>query len=337
MNRKQSALTIILVALILLLGVTVYGAYQSISIGNGFLFIPSVTVTPSLTNTPTLTSTPTVIPSATIDIAQIRTQAILTYEAGALSETQSSLLATQTAIPDIPLIQTEAIQEMLVNLTKQAISVSETEQFQPKINEQGAIEQRLGLDLSLMIKIETDQSIFWIDKYEVSNEQFQKYVDSGACSQINAENPIFSGLANELAITHVSWSQASAYCQWVGKRLPTMKEWQIVASAGEGYQFPWGNDPEGLEFTNASMATGGPQVVSSNPKSISAGGVYNLMGNVWEWVDSGESMALAAEQNHTIVGGGWRTFAGDLSADLVGEMGKDEIADDVGFRCVLDS
>ena len=115
-----------------------------------------------------------------------------------------------------------------------------------------------------------------------------------------------------------------------------MKEWQIVTGALDGYQFPWGNDPEGLEFTNSSLVTGGPQDVFSNPQSMSLRGVYNLLGNVWEWVDSDESIAFAAEENQAIVGGGWRTYAGDLSADLVGEMGKDETADDVGFRCVLD-
>src|SRR6185295_19233404 len=91
---------------------------------------------------------------------------------------------------------------------------------------------------------------FWIDRYEVTNEAYARFVRAtGHRAPANAnpastlwENSMpISGIGNHPVI-NVSWEDVVAYCAWLGKRLPTEAEWEKAARGIDGRRYPWGNE-----------------------------------------------------------------------------------------------
>ena len=104
----------------------------------------------------------------------------------------------------------------------------------------------------------------------------------------------------DLPVVHVSWGDARAYCDWRGKRLPTEAEWDLAAGAGNDGEgrahYPWGDEPapEGQWVANVwqgdfprrdDAADGHTYLAPVGSYPPNALGVFDLGGNVWEWVD----------------------------------------------------
>ncbi len=129
-------------------------------------------------------------------------------------------------------------------------------------------------------------SSYYLDKYEVSNAKYTEFIiatDHPAPAywdhrKLNQPNQ---------PVTGVNWFDANTYCHWANKRLPSEAEWEKAARGPAGSIYPWGNK---LEYSKANFAKGKSgqkyitDSVDAHDDGVSYYGVYNMAGNVFEWV-----------------------------------------------------
>ena len=190
---------------------------------------------------------------------------------------------------------------------------------------------------------------FEIDKFEVTNEQFEKFVaEMGYVTEAeNAGDTSWRYYAKDKAnhpVVKVSWNDAQAFCEWAEKRLPTEAEWEKAARGADSLTYPWGNDWDVNKGNTKDAGYRGTTIVGSFPAGGSPYGVMDMAGNVAEWTSDwfqpypgypggdGEAQYFG-EKYRVIRGGGW--FSGqDLVRTTERSASSVELAnDDVGFRC----
>ncbi len=125
---------------------------------------------------------------------------------------------------------------------------------------------------------------YWMDKYEASNARYKEFMKATSHpAPAYWDDPRLS--KPNQPVVGVSWTDANAFCKWDGKRLPTEAEWERAAKgpAGDSH-YPWGHtiDPR---KANYGQNVGHTTPVDSYPDGVSGYGVYNMAGNVFEWVD----------------------------------------------------
>jgi formylglycine-generating enzyme required for sulfatase activity len=161
---------------------------------------------------------------------------------------------------------------------------------------------------------------FYIDKYEVTNALYAICVEEGVCraperigetytSSLYYGDPAY----DQYPVDNINWLMADTYCQWRGARLPTEAEWEKAARGADGRTYPWG---EGIDCTRANYrgCVGHPVEVGSYESGKSIYGVYDMAGNVWEWVGTmhqnypyveGFNTQITWFENRVLRGGSW--------------------------------
>jgi formylglycine-generating enzyme required for sulfatase activity len=167
---------------------------------------------------------------------------------------------------------------------------------------------------------------YWIDAYEVTNAQYQEFLSQSG----QAALAIKPG-QEQHPVRGVTWDQAVAYCAYVNKRLPSEAEWE-VAGRGPGPNpplFPWGTDPEdGGKVDELPRVDTYP--VGAFDFNKSHFGVYDLAGNVWEWV--GEPYASVAEGLQVLRGGRFGYIL-DMAYRQPVQPKDERFVPYAGFRC----
>lgn len=131
---------------------------------------------------------------------------------------------------------------------------------------------------------------YYIDIYLTTNENYGKCVEAGVCARPHSNssytrssyygNPIYANYP----VVWVLWENADQYCNWIGKRLPTDAEWEKAARGSDTRKFPWGNDATNCSLANSYSCVGDTTEVGSYPLGVSPYGIFDMAGNVKEWV-----------------------------------------------------
>ena len=207
---------------------------------------------------------------------------------------------------------------------------------------------------------------YWIDQHEVTNAQFAEFLDEEGNQEEGGETwldvddddvlieqsggdwrPV-SGYGDHPAV-EVSWYGARAYCQWAGRRLPTEAEWEKAARGGlEGKKYPWGDEApvceigaeNGTQYSNCDGRT--VPLKSFSPNGF---GLYDMAGNVWEWVadwydddyynNSPSENPTGPESDYYRVlrGGSWNSIGNFVSAANRNWFNPDDTNVNLGLRC----
>ena len=186
---------------------------------------------------------------------------------------------------------------------------------------------------------------FYIDKYEVSKDEYERVVGS---------NPSTTKGCGECPVDNVSWTEASEYCSKLGKRLPTEAEWEYACRAGTTTQFSYGNTLSGDQANfNGKFPYGGAPVGPNRERAIPVGSykpnawnLYDMHGNVTEWCldwydpayygNSDPSNPLGPKEGKLKVvrGGAWNQKAGSLRSAKRAAYNPSMRLNTIGFRCV---
>jgi formylglycine-generating enzyme required for sulfatase activity len=173
-------------------------------------------------------------------------------------------------------------------------------------------------------------------------------------------------------VTCVAWSDAQAYARWLSQktrqtyRLPSEAEWEYAARAGRTELRFWGDSPEdGCEYANtydttaraayrlgwpnAGCADGYADVAPVGQFQPNALGLYDMIGNVWEWAEDCSTGSyigrptdgsawtwLGGCKRRVMRGGGWLTPPAESRSAFRGDADDGERADSTGFRVALD-
>ncbi|MFN8453976.1 MAG: SUMF1/EgtB/PvdO family nonheme iron enzyme [Anaerolineae bacterium] len=170
---------------------------------------------------------------------------------------------------------------------------------------------------------------FWLDEYETTNAQYAKFV---AATRQKAPAAWPDGKMpagkEDFPVQGVTWDMSAAYCAWANKRLPSEAEWEVAARGSDGRLYPWGNDQKAVKLPQSDTYK-----VGSKPTNQSAFGIFDMAGNVWEWV--GDTYAPVAEGNR-VLRGGENGFLKDMAYRLVGPPDQESMINAAGLRCAAD-
>jgi formylglycine-generating enzyme required for sulfatase activity len=124
-----------------------------------------------------------------------------------------------------------------------------------------------------------------IDKYLVTNAQYARFIAAtGHRPPSDWKNGKIQQGVLLYPVTLVNWYDASAYAKWAGKRLPTEAEWEKAARGTDGRRWPWGNEMDPARL-NTYYNVGSASDVTKYANGVSPYGVFDMAGNVDEWVE----------------------------------------------------
>lgn len=116
---------------------------------------------------------------------------------------------------------------------------------------------------------------FSIQEHEVTNAEYRRFVSTHSFPTGEERRPV----------VNVTWYAAMAYAAWLDGSLPTEAQWEFAARGPEGREYPWGSEPPTCKHAQfKDCVPAGTVEVKSARLGATPEGVYDMAGNVWEWV-----------------------------------------------------
>jgi formylglycine-generating enzyme required for sulfatase activity len=191
---------------------------------------------------------------------------------------------------------------------------------------------------------------FFLDTTEVTNAAFKRFLDGHpdwthermSADRHNGDylktwsGNVYPPGEGDFPVTFITWQAAAAYCESLEKRLPTEAEWEFAAGGGKAIEFPWGNEMPDKTKANWS-GTGLGKGAAVGSFAPSATGLYDMAGNVWEfvrdkWRDSYADTAESPDRR-VIRGGSFEGAAINLRIRYRDSHPEKGAGPHVGFRC----
>jgi serine/threonine-protein kinase len=188
---------------------------------------------------------------------------------------------------------------------------------------------------------------FWLRQTEVTVGAYKRF--TAATGRRMPPEPHIYGRplnpgwgAEGMPIVDVTWDDAQAYCRWAGGRLPTEAEWEYAARAGSAEARYGSLDKVAWDSENS-----GQQMHPVGEKQANGFGLYDMLGNVWEWVKdwyddkyyrsspSHDPAGPASGELHVLRGGSWTNYSRWISVSIRSRIISPANFDNMsGFRCV---
>lgn len=192
-------------------------------------------------------------------------------------------------------------------------------------------------------------SAYYMDKTEVTNLQYKEFIAVTGHRQPShwRHNTFPDARKSDHPIVNISWDDAKAYADWVGKRLPTEAEWERAALGDGRNEYPWGKscNPECANFDNPDGRT---TPVEQYSRGVSPMGIWDMCGNVSEWVNDwydSKYYPISPDTDPRGPDGGHQRVhrGGSYHENRMGIRGKvrhfsmpSAAQDYIGFRCAMD-
>jgi formylglycine-generating enzyme required for sulfatase activity len=192
---------------------------------------------------------------------------------------------------------------------------------------------------------------FWIDQTEVTNKMYALCVNAGSCQlpssmSSNTRKDYYGTTEFEnYPVIFVDWNKAKTYCEWAERRLLTEAEWEKAARGTDVRTYPWGNGIN-CDLTNYNTNCFGD---TTNVRSYLSGksqyGIFDMAGNVWEWLmdwydsdqyansTSRNPQGPASGESRSVRGGSWASDKSDIRSANRGRYDPTNAGNYLGFRC----
>jgi len=181
--------------------------------------------------------------------------------------------------------EVNSIGMVLVSIPKGTFTMGSPETESGRDSDEAQVPVTISKDFLVgAYEVTNSQALAWLNDPSVTYDESWLDLDDGPIVRAGRTFSLRSAGTGNRPVTHISWFGAKAFCEWLSKkegrvyRLPTEAEWEYMARAGTSTAYPWGD-----EFSERKANVGSSGVQEVGQYAPNGWGVFDSVGNVWEW------------------------------------------------------